>query len=199
MENETLPEGSEPEVKVTEGEPAGGENVKDSLTLESINATLGKDFKDVETAMKSLKDTQSFVGKKMKKAEEVDPTLEDRMDNLQHELNNSNFYRKNPQYDNKETRELIAKLGGNPTEVVEDEVFKNVFEKTSAYDKSQESKSVLHNSSRLKQVSTKMDDAKTAMDKANDAASKGDVTEALAEKRQADADAVASVVESLSK
>jgi len=196
MSNETLPQDSEP----IEGEQAGGENVGDSLSLEELNALLGKDFKDVETAKKSLKDTQSFVGKKIEKAEpKVDPTLTDKVDNLQSQLNKSDFFRSNPQYDNKETRELIDKLGANPKEVVEDETFKNIFEKTSAYDKSQESKSVLHNSSRLKQVSTKMDDAKTAMDTADSSAAKGDINGALRAKREADEAAVASVVDSMAK
>ena len=199
MGKETLPEGSEPVVEETNGEPTGGENVSEALSLEDINSLLKKDFKDIETAKKSIKDTQSFVGKKMKAEDKVDPTTLERMDNLQSQLDNSNFYRENPSYDNKETRDLIDAIGGDPKEVIEKDVFKNTFEKTSAYDKSQESKSVLHNSSRLKQVSTKMDDAKTAMDKANNAASSGNVTEALAEKRKADADAVASVVDSILK
>ncbi len=194
MSNETLPQASQP----VEGEQAGGENVSDSIKLEDLNSLLGKEFKDVESAKKSLKDTQSFVGKKIEQPA-VDPTLESRMDTLQSQLNDSNFYRDNPQYNNKETIDLIAGLGGDPKDVVEKDVFKNVFEKTSAYDKSQESKSVLHNNSRLKQASNKMDDANTSMSKANDAAAQGNITEALREKDAAEQNAVASVVDSFGK
>ena len=194
MSNETLPQASQP----VEGEQDGGENVSDSIKLEDLNSLLGKEFKDVESAKKSLKDTQSFVGKKIEQPA-VDPTLESRMDTLQSQLNDSNFYRDNPQYNNKETIDLIAGLGGDPKDVVEKDVFKNVFEKTSAYDKSQESKSVLHNNSRLKQASNKMDDANTSMSKANDAAAQGNITEALREKDAAEQNAVASVVDSFGK
>lgn len=199
MENETLPEGTQPEEK-SEGVQTGGENVSEALTLEDLNKTLGKDFKDIETAKKSLLDTQSFVGKKIEKAEpKEDPTVKETLDNLQSQLNESNFYRDNPQYNNEETKALIKELGGNPNEVVEKDVFKNIFEKTSAYDKAQSSKSVLHNSSRLAQASTKMDDAKTAMDTADKAAAKGNLSEALQAKSKADYDAVQSVVESFNK
>ena len=199
MENETLPQGTQSEEK-SEDVQDGGENVSESLKLEEINELLGKEFKDIETAKKSLKDTQAYVGKKMEKVEpKEDPSVKETLENLQSQLNNSNFYRENPQYDTDETRALIKELGGDPAAVIEKDVFKNIFEKTSAYDKSQESKSVLHNSSRLAKASTKMDDAKTAMDTANDAASKGNMVEALNQKGKADYDAVQSVIDSFDK
>jgi len=196
MSNETLPQDSQP----LEGEQDGGENVEASISLADLNEKLGKEFKDVDSAVKSLKDTQSFVGKKIESAEtKEDPAIQKQLDNLQSQLNNSNFYRENPQYDNEETRKLIVALGGKPEEVIERDVFKSTFEKTSAYDKSQESKSVLHNSSRLGQATTKMDDANSAMAKANDAAAKGNITEALDSQRIAEAGAVDSVIDSFNK
>ena len=203
MENDKT---STSDVKPEEETKETSSQVGETLDLEAINKTLGKDFKDLPTALESFKEAQAKIAsqgeelKELKKADvKPDPTEVERLDNLESQLNESNFYRENTQYDNKETRELIEAIGGDPKEVIETDVFKNTFEKTSAYDKSQESKSVLHNSSRLKQVSTRMDDAKTAMDKADNAASSGNITEALSEKRKADADAVASVVDSMQK
>ena len=204
MSNETLPQDPEPKKpegekpEENEGGQGGGENVSDSISLADLNAKLGKEFKDVDSAIKSLKDTQSFVGKKIEKAKE-DPSVKEQLDNLASRLNESDFYRNNPQYDNKETRNLIKEIGGDPSEVVEKDVFKSIFEKTSAYDKSQESKSVLHNSSRLGQASTKMDDANSAMNKANDEATKGNITEALRAKANAEEDAINSVIDSFSE
>lgn len=196
MENETLLEDSQSEEQ-SKDEQSSGDNVSDGLTLEQINKELGKEFKDVATALKSLKDTQSYVGKKVEP--KVDPTISEKLENLESQLKESNFYRENPVYDNPETKALIKELGGDPKEVIEKDVFKSIFEKTSAYDKSQESKSVLHNSSRLGQASTKMEEATTAMDKANDAAASGNVTEAHRQKDAADKQAVAAVVDSFSK
>ncbi len=199
MSNETLPQDSQPEDK-TSDEQDGGENVEPSISLADLNEKLGKEFKDVDSAVKSLKDTQSYVGKKIEKAEpKEDPTVKEQLDNLQGQLNDSNFYRENPDYDNEETRKLIVALGGKPEEVVEGDVFKSTFEKISAYDKSQASKSVLHNSSRLGQATTKIDDANSAMAKANDAATKGNITEALNSQRIAEAGAVESVIDSFEK
>lgn len=199
MENETLPEGTQPEDESKGVEP-GGENVSETLTLEDLNKTLGKDFKDIETAKKSLVDTQKFVGKKIEKAEpKEDPSVKETLENLQSQLNESNFYRDNPEYNNEETKALIKEIGGDPTEVVQKDVFKNIFEKTSAYDKSQESKSVLHNSSRLGQASTKMDDAKTSLNEADAQAAKGNLGQAMDAKRKADYDAVQSVVDTFKK
>lgn len=191
--SETLPQDTQPR----EGVQDGGENKSNSIELAKLNEMLGKDFKDVDTALKSIKDTQSFVGKKMEAVK--DPTIEEKLDNLEKQLNESNFYRENPQYDNEDARNLIKELGGNPTEVIEKDIFKNTFEKISAYNKSQESKSILHNSSRLGQVSTKMDEASSSMAKADEAASRGNLTEAIKMKDLADDNAVASVIDSFSK
>lgn len=47
------------DVQSSDGESAGNS----SISLQEINTILGKDFKDVDTALKSVKDTFSFVGK----------------------------------------------------------------------------------------------------------------------------------------
>jgi hypothetical protein len=53
---DTSPEG----VDVAPADGKGADNA--SMSLEDINSLLGKDFKDIETAKKSIKDTQNFVG-----------------------------------------------------------------------------------------------------------------------------------------
>ena len=192
MTNETLPQDSQLDALTAESEQDGGESVEPSISLADLNAQLGKEFKDKETALKSLKDTQSFVGKKVET--KVDPTIQEQLDNLQAELKDSNFYRDNPQYNNETTKKLIQKMGKNPEEVVNDEVFKEIYNKTSAYDKSQESKSVLHNSSRLGQASTKMDDATAHLEKAMTSATP---LEAQKNIEKAQEDAVSAVIDSI--
>jgi len=193
MDNETLPQDSQLEVKKTSGEQDGGENIEPSISLADLNEKLGKDFKDKETALKSLKDTQSFVGKKVET--KTDPTIQEQLDNLNSELKESNFYRDNPQYNNETTKKLIKSLGGNPEEVVAGDVFKEVYEKTSAYDKSQESKSILHNSSRLGQATTKMDDANAHIEKAINSSSSLEMQKNV---QKAQDDAVSAVIDSIS-
>jgi len=198
-DDKTLPQDTQPEgvEETPEGVQEGGEKVGDTpLDLETLNKELGKDFKDVPTALKSLKDTQSFVGKKIEAAEAtVDPSEKERVDNLQKRLDTSDFYRSNPQYDNEETRALINDLGDNPSEVVTKESFKKTFEKVSAYNEQQDSKSVLHSNSRLGQVSDKMGDANTALDEAMQSASSGDHNAALRGYEKASTTAVEAVLD----
>lgn len=49
-----------------------GEGADSQISLEKLNEFLGKDYKDVDTALKSVKDTFSFVGKR----DELRETLE---------------------------------------------------------------------------------------------------------------------------
>lgn len=148
--------------------PADGEAAvsPDTLTLADLNSLLGKDFKDVETAKKALKDTQSYVGKKKEDiAAEVlannAPAPQD--SNLESEfkaLKNDLFFTQNPQY--KEYRSLIESMG-TPAEVVESDAFKPIFEKVKAADEAEQNKSVVHSSPRIAQDKSVMDEAvKTA-------------------------------------
>jgi len=197
MSEETLPKVSQPEDESTDkstDEQNGGEPKAEELSLAALNKELGKEFKDVKTALKSLKDTQSYVGKKMEKTK--DPTTEEKLANLEKNLTISDFYRNNPQYDNEEARNLIKDLGGDPNEVVEKDSFKKVFEKVSAYEELQNSKSVLHNSSRLGQATTKIGEASDALAKANTEAIAGNINQAKAAQLDAENKAIDSVIES---
>lgn len=122
---------------------------KDSLTLAEVNAFLGKDFKDKETALKAVKDTFSYVGKK-KEDIERDILASQDITKLSTELSSIRkdmFFKDNPQY--AEHRKLIEKLGSNPSEVVNSEEFKGIFTKAEGFDKTQKLKTVLESNPRL--------------------------------------------------
>lgn len=56
-----------------ESAPEGAGADESQLSLEKLNEVLGKDFKDVDTALKSVKDTFTFVGKR----DEISQTVKD--------------------------------------------------------------------------------------------------------------------------
>lgn len=148
---------------------AGGEAAVDqpALTLAELNQVLGKDFKDVPTAMKALKDTQSYVGKKKEDiAAEVraqlagssqnasaSPSLESEVRSLQEQV----FYANNPQFKGHET--VIKAMGSNPAEVVESEAFKIYFEKATVAGEVASKKSVVASNPRLAQTKTVTEEA----------------------------------------
>lgn len=153
----TVPGGTHVEPSV------GGENVDATLSLADINKTLGRDYKDVPSALAALKETYSFVGK-APKAPEVQPTStatndappaasKADVDALKVEL----FFSKHPEYE--AHRSLIAKMGGEPSEVVGSTEFKEVFEKVKVADEVSRQRSVVSSNSRLSQTKTATDEA----------------------------------------
>jgi len=132
----------------------GNAAVAPALTLAELNSTLGKDFKDVPTALKALADTQSYVGKKMAAVNPApDNNLKSELDSLKSEV----FYASNPQYKGHEA--IINAMGSNPSEVVNNEAFKTYFEKAKVADEVTNSKSVLSSNARLSQVQTVLTEA----------------------------------------
>lgn len=128
-----------------------------TLTVAELNALLGKNFKDKATALKSIKETQSFVG--VRKQEIAKEVLKDN-ENIAKELKDLKtnlFFKENPQY--KEYRPLIEKLGTNPETVVTSSDFKTVFEKAARFDENQSLKTVLETNSRTAQIRDKFKDA----------------------------------------
>lgn len=130
----------------------GGVTVQSpALSLDAINATLGSTFKDPETALRALKDTQSFVGKRKEDiANEVKQSLapsdvasKSDIQALKADL----FYSQNPQY--KPYQSMINKLGADPAEVANLPEFKEVFEKAQKADEIDNSRSVVSSNSRL--------------------------------------------------
>jgi hypothetical protein len=157
----------EPQLSPAGGEPGAVDTT--ALSLAELNQYLGKDFKDVPSALKSLKDTQAFVGKRKEDIEkEVRASLggtptpppasvSPEVQSLSEEV----FYLKNPQFKGYEN--IIRKMGSNPAEVVESEEFKSVFEKGKVADEVARSKSVAPSNSRLGSAGSLHDEAvKTA-------------------------------------
>lgn len=64
---ETLPDGSQ--LNPADG---GGADRTGSISLEQLSEVLGKDFSDVDSALKSVKDTYSYVGSQGQYREKID-------------------------------------------------------------------------------------------------------------------------------
>lgn len=141
----------------------------DALSLAALNQSLGKDFKDLPTALKSIKDTYNYVGKagqaekELKKIKEAatggdQSKLEEQLKEIRKDM----FFDKNPEF--KEHRKLIEKLGGDPAEVVNSEEFKTIFEKAKGFDETQKLKTVLNSNPRIAQATDKLTQAKKLQD-----------------------------------
>jgi hypothetical protein len=141
----------------------------EELTLGELNSRLGKDFKDKETALKALKDTFSFVGKRK---EDIEKEVLARVSNNQStesitkelaEMRKERFFDKNP--DLAPFRQAYEKVGGSPEEFFNSEAFKPLIEKAKGYDESQKLRTVLESNPRLassKDSLTKANDLKKA-------------------------------------
>jgi hypothetical protein len=145
--------------------PADGTGAVDAntLTLAEMNSVLGKDFKDKESALKAVKETFNFVGKRREDieaevraalpAQNSDSVSKSEFKTLQDDL----FYTNNPQY--QAHRNLISKMGGSPAEVVASSEFKAVFDRMKVADEADASKSIVTSNSRLASTKTNTDRA----------------------------------------
>lgn len=137
-----------------------------SVSLKEINEYLGKNYKDKESALKSLKDTFSFVGKKVEKVAEVESPAgrpssnNDDFARQIKEMKEQLFYSENPEY--KSYKGIIGKMGENPADVVGMPEFKDVFSKASSFDKTQKQKTVLESNPRIGVVRNKLSEAQQA-------------------------------------
>lgn len=133
-----------------QGTPAtpAGDN---AFTLDEINSFLGKNFQSKETALKALKDTQSYVGKK---TDDFEKELKERGYLSRADLENELFFRDNPAHaNNKDLLEAIAlKNGTSLKDAAGSESYKKLFDGASNYEKSESLKSVLNPSPRLQQA-----------------------------------------------
>jgi len=117
----------------------------DSLTLSEINALTGKDYKDKDSALKSIKDMSSMAGKaadlegKLKEATKVgEPkTGDEQLQALQEQLSQTQtevFLANNP--DHKDNRDLLEQLAKANNCTVEEatqlDVYKGVTEKVAS-------------------------------------------------------------------
>lgn len=121
-----------------EAESVAADTSADTLSLAEINEITGMEYKDKETALKSIKDMKSQAGKAADlegkiKAAKADPesTNED-VASLREELNQTKlevFYSQNPDV-NKELVETIAKANGiSPQEAINTDLYKNTVAK----------------------------------------------------------------------
>lgn len=141
----------------------GGATVESStLSLADLNKHLGSDFKDSQTALKALKDTKDFVGKRkedivaeVKASTNVDNSLKSDVQALRRDL----FFSQNPQYKGLEA--VIEKFGNDPAEAVKNPEFASVYEKVKVADEVVNNKSVVSSNSRLSQTKTVIDEAVT--------------------------------------
>lgn len=127
----------------------------DGMTLVEINQLTGKTFPSKEAALKSIRDTYSYVGKKKEdvRAEVLaEQSLTNDIKPLTKELEEmrkERFYDKNPQYATPELRDYIDAKGGKPEDVVNSENFKKLIVKVSSYDESQKLRTVLESNPRI--------------------------------------------------
>ena len=154
-DNNTTPE-AVPEASQLNAADANGTvgNVSaDGMTLSELNQHLGKNFPNRDSALKAIKDTFSYVGKKkedVKKEVLSEVNTDKRIDQLAKELaeeRKERFYDRNPQY--KDLRSVIENAGGDPAEVVTKDWFKEISTKISGYNETQKLKTVLESNPRL--------------------------------------------------
>lgn len=168
---------------VKETESTVSTDAASSLSLAEINSALGKNFTNKDAALKSFKDTFSFVGKKMEPT--VDPSQYISRDQYETDM----FYTKNPEFEKAGVRSIIDSMakseGKRPSEVVNMDSFKTIFSKVKGYDESQNMRSVLETSPHLAS-------SRDSMTRAREAVKSGD-------KAGAEALAVKAVMDSMMK
>lgn len=135
---------------VKETVSAVSQNTADALSLNELNSFLGKNFTSKESALKSLKDTFSYVGRK---AEDITPKIDPNQFISREQYEQDMFYSRNAEYSTPEVREIIDAMakakGMSPKDVVTSDTFKAVFSKVKGYDESQGLRSVLETNPRL--------------------------------------------------
>jgi len=138
-------DGSSPVVQPA-GRPA-----TEAMTLEELNAHLGRNFTNKEAALKALKDTFSYVGKKTEPSEDL---LKAKGYMTKDEFENELFFRDNPNHKaNQKILESIAKADGvSLAKAAETPEYKKLFEDSSEYEKVQSLKTVLNPNPRLQQA-----------------------------------------------
>ncbi len=142
------------------GEPdGGGQPTTDIKTV--LGKLLNKDFPTDEAALKAVKDTFSYVGKKQQSV--VPPELAKKVQELEgiaKSTKDSLFYSEHPEL--KPYRQIIEAMGNDPDKVSQSEIFKGVVTKLQAHEEMEKSKSVLQSNPRLGVATDKMTQAKEA-------------------------------------
>lgn len=156
MEEDNRPSDAVPvdsDVRSTEGDEKVSANPDnegaDALSLEELNATLGRQFKTKEGALKAIKDTYAFVGKSKeeKKSEQTAVTSNDEIESLKTEL----FFTQNPDFkDARPILEALAKANGQSIQAAaESDAGKDVLSKFAEFGKHQEKETVMEGNRRF--------------------------------------------------
>lgn len=190
---------------------------QNGLTLDELNTFLGKSFKDKDTALKSLKDTYSYVGNQTTEAlarklgkpeDEVLSALKTVMDTkgapdvmTRAQFQEEQFFDKNASLTDYRSQ-LAAIKNSDPAtkamtwqDFVKSPVAASLVEKVTGYDEIQRNKSVLESNPRLGAATDKIGKAAQATEEARKAAMSGDVTNAERALHTAKVNAVAAVRE----
>lgn len=132
----------------------------EALTLEQLNAALGKQFKSKDAALKSIQDTFKYVGKKK---EDVADEVSKKDFVSREEFETILFYKDNPEVaKHREVIDAFAKANKiTAQEAVGHASLKSLIESASGFEKVQQTKSVMTSSPRLKAVT---DISKKALD-----------------------------------
>lgn len=145
----------------------GGVTVESpAITLADLNAQLGGNFKDTASALKSLKDTKDFVGKRKEdiaaevKASLIPTTSPDvaSKDDVR-KLNNRLFLAENPQYKNLEN--TLTAIDPDLANAVKAPGIQELIGKAQKADEVANNKSVVASNSRLSQAKSVVDEAVT--------------------------------------
>ncbi len=156
-----------------ESSAVGGQNPQEpTFTLSELKSVLGKDFKDKDTALKSVKDTFNYVGRVGQLEEELkksqkQPTsaanatevegIKTELQKMKDEL----WFADNSAYKpHRQLVETFAKAKGkNFSEIVDSQEFKDVFTKVQGFEKIQNTRTVLESNPRLASSQDKLSKA----------------------------------------
>ena len=215
MNEDVITHDASPDASQLNAADGGGADVTSSLSLDELNTYLGKNFKDKDTALKSLKDTYRYVGNPTVDAlaqkigadpERVTEALKTLINGqegvvTQAQLQEERFFDKNPHLE--ELRPVLTRLrSSDPTaksmswdEFVKSPTAATLVEKVTGYNEIQGKKSILESNPRLGVATDKLTQARQLTEQARQAANMGDVTSSVVAHETAKQNAVAGVLE----
>jgi hypothetical protein len=142
---------ADPSANVGNTQPAVTPQAADALSLAELNQLLGRQFKDRDSALKSIQDTYKFATTRVSdvasKLDEGARAELKRLNDTVEAQNKELFYVQNPKF--APHRKLIDSLGKNPNEVINTDIFKDTFSKLDGYDQTVKLKTVLESNPRL--------------------------------------------------
>lgn len=136
------------------------------LSLQELNSALGKNYKDKDSALRSLKDTISHVGMK---EEQIEQKLVEKGYLSRADLETELFYRDNPNLStHKSVIDAFAKINGiSPQEAVKSEALSGLFAKAQKADTYENNQSVIESNPRLVATKSGLDKARELSTKRN--------------------------------